>query len=214
MLESIPKRTFFTFEFPIHHIGRVPSIDGDTTKWKAKYEVPPLHNIDDESGFADVWLAWNEDYFFAAFDVEATRRPQVDLSQWWKLDGLRLCLDTRNLRRASRFSYFFYMLPVGGGANKKQPVIGMHKLNKAKEAPAKIDLAQIKIAADVNSDGYGLEMAIPTRLLAGWDPVEHPRIGIFYKIKGQLEGSQHLTVTDDFGWNSDPGVWATGVLSK
>ena len=61
---------------------------------------------------------------------------------------------------------------------------------------------------------YSLEVAIPAACLSGWDPVEHPRIGFFYKVKDTCCGDQHLTADDDLGWNVDPSTWATGVLTR
>ncbi len=59
-----------------------------------------------------------------------------------------------------------------------------------------------------------MEVAIPAACLTGWDPGEHARIGVFYKVKDIRNGSQNLTVTDELGWNTDPSTWATGVLTR
>jgi len=63
-------------------------------------------------------------------------------------------------------------------------------------------------------DAYRIEVAIPTGCLNGFDPLEHPRIGIFYKIKDTQLGEQFLYASDELGWNSDPSIWATGVLTR
>lgn len=218
MLDQLPRRAFFSFELPIHHLARVPRVDGDATKWAKKYLVPPLITIEDREPFADVYWGWNEDGFFAAFDVpNRTTRLHCDPKHWWKEDGLRLCIDTRDARdikRATRFCHFFYLLPTGGGSDGKQPIVGTHRMSRAKEPPAAVDLALIKLAARVDRHGYTVEVGIPAACLYGWDPAEHPRIGVFYKVKDRQLGAQHLSVDEELGWNADPSTWATGVLVK
>jgi hypothetical protein len=77
-----------------------------------------------------------------------------------------------------------------------------------------VDLAPIKVASHVERKRYFLEMFIPASCLNGWDPAEHPRIGLFYKVKDVLHGAQHLSADDEMGWNVDPGTWATAVLTR
>ncbi len=218
MLDSLPRRAFFAFEFPIHFLARPPRIDGDLHDWPSRCLVPPLVTLEGEAPIADVYLGWNDDGLFAAFDVpNRSGRPKVDAQHWWKEDGLRLCIDARDARdvkRATRFCHFFYMLPAGGGRDGKQPVVGTHRMSRAKEPPPPVDTSQIKIASLVDRERYTLELHIPAACLSGWDPAQHPRIGVFYKVKDTQLGAQHLTVDDELGWNADPSTWATGVLTR
>jgi hypothetical protein len=218
MLDVLPYRTFFQFEFPVHYCAKPPRPLGDVSHWPAKYMASPLVELEEREPFADVYWAWNEDGFHVAFDVpNRTSRPQCDPTHWWKKNGMRLCIDTRDARdikRATRFCHFFYFLPTGGGKSGKTPVVGTHRMSRAKEPPPEIDLSKIKIAAHVERTGYTLEAAIPASCLHGWDPAEHPRIGLFYKVKDSQHGSQHLSADDDLGWNVDPSTWATGVLTR
>ena len=218
MLDLIPKRALFQFEIPIHYCAEPPRIDGIVSEWEDKYLAPTLIELEDEEPFADVYWAWNEDGFCAAFDVPNRRgRPRCDPKHWWKGDGVRLCLDTRDARdikRATRFCHFFYLLPLGGGRDGKGPLVGTHRMSRAKEPPPAVDLSLVKVAAHVARTGYSLEVAIPGRCLHGWDPAEHPRIGVFYKVRDTQHGNQHLTVDDELGWNVDPSTWATAVLVR
>lgn len=217
MLRQLPKRALLCFEIPIHRIARPPAIDGDISKWDAKHLAPPLVQLDDDEPIADVYWAWNEAGFYAAFDVpERTGPLRCNADHWWKHDGVRLCLDTRDARdnkRATRYCHFFYALPTGGGARRDKPIVGHHRMSRAKEPPGNIDIALIQVASKTTRRGYSLELGIPAACLTGWDPAEHPRIGIFYKVKDTSAGSQHLTVTDDLGWNVDPSTWATALLT-
>jgi hypothetical protein len=218
MLDSVSKRAFFQFEIPIHYCARTPRIDGDVSKWGNTYLVPPLVELEGSEPFADVYWAWNEDALFVAFDVPERQGPlRCDPVHWWKEDGVRICVDTRDARdikRATRFCHFFYVLPVGGGPKRTQPIVGLHRMSRAKEPPPAVDVARVQVAARIGRRGYALEVGIPGACLNGWDPAEHPRIGFFYKIKDTALGDQHLTVDDELGWNVDPSTWATGVLTR
>jgi hypothetical protein len=217
MLDLLSRRAFFHFEIPVLYCARPPRLDGDARKWSQKYMAPALVEVDEHEPFADVYWCWNEDGFYAAFDVpNRTSRPHCDTKEWWKKDGLRLCLATREMRdvkRATRFCHFFYLLPTGGGRDGHAPVLGTHRMSRAKEPPGTTDLSQARIAAHIGREGYSLEVAIPGTSLFAWDPAEHPRIALFYKIKDTQLGAQHLSVDDELGWNADPSTWATGVLT-
>lgn len=218
MIDALPRRALFRFELPIHYLARTPRMDGTMDKWTSKYLVPPLIELEDQPPFADVYAAWNEDCFLVAFDVPNRRgRPECDPEHWWKKDGLRVCIDTRgarDIKRATRFCHFFYMLPSGGGTSGRSTVVGTHRMSRAKEPPPVVDVSRIKVGVHVTRRGYSLEAAIPGSCLSGWDPAEHPRIGFFYKVKDLVLGDQHLSVNDDLGWNADPSTWASGVLTR
>lgn len=218
MLDVVPRRAFFRFELPIRYAAQAPLITGDVSKWRREYMLPALCEVDGQAPFADVYLAWNEDHLFAAFDVLDPPGPQCDTVAWWKLDGLRLCVETRGAgenKRATRYCRFLYFLPVGGGANRKSPVVGVHRMSRAREPAPDMDPSLVKVAVRVvPRRGYSLEAAIPAVCLPGWEPAEHPRIGLFVKVKSVRLGSQNLTVTDDMGWNIDPSTWAAAVLVR
>ncbi|MBN2447968.1 MAG: hypothetical protein JXO22_14650 [Phycisphaerae bacterium] len=217
MLDALPTRAFFHFEFPILHMPRLPMVDGNISKWHQKYMLPSLAELDEEC-FADVYAAWNADGLVLAFDVpERHARLQSDTTHWWKQDGLRICVDTRDardLRRGTRFCHFFYVLPTGGGPDQSAPVVASHRLSRARENPPAVDTSKIKVAVQRQRGRYAIELFLPAACLHGWDPAEHERIGIYYKIKDLQHGVQHLTVTDDFGWNADPSTWASALLLR
>ncbi len=219
MLDQLPRRALLRFEIPILRMDRSPRIDGNLRDWSERYRCPHLATLDDEEAIADVYCAWNDDGFFAAFDVISGSRggPKCDADHWWKKDGLRLCIDTRDARdnkRATRFCHFFFLLPTGGGSDGEAPVIGTHAMSRAKEPAPAVDVSRCSVAAHVHDRGYRLEAGIPGTCLHGWAPAEHPRIGLFTKVKDVQRGSQHLTVPDALGWNADPSTWATGVLVR
>lgn len=136
MIELICRRAFFQFEVPIHYRARSPIIDGDVSKWGPLFLLPPLVELEDQAPIADVYCAWNAECFFVAIDVPERHGPlRSDNEQWWKQDGVRICIDTRDTRdvkRATRFCHFFYVLPTGGGPRRNQPIVGLHRMSRAK----------------------------------------------------------------------------------
>ncbi|MFO0837537.1 MAG: hypothetical protein U1D55_03355 [Phycisphaerae bacterium] len=199
-------------------MDRAPILDGHVEKWERRYRLPPLVELDDAKPIADVYAAWNEEWLAVAFDVlKPTGVVQCDAKEWWKLDGLRVCVNTRDtpdIKRGTRFCHFFYLLPIGGGPSGKQPIAGVHRMSRAKEHPPAADATTIRHAARVRKGGYSMEAILPASCLNGWDPLEHSRIGLFYKVKDRALPSQHLTATDELGWNVDPSTWATAILAR
>lgn len=220
MLDALPVRSFFRFELPVRYLAKLPLLDGDPSSWGEDYLLPPLVRLEDDDAdpIADVYAAWNEDFMLWGFDLPyRTKALRCDPKQWWQGDGLRICIDTRDTRenkRATRFCHFFYVLPTGGGRDKSAPVVGQHRMSRSKEPPPVLDESLIRCAVKRTRNHYGVEVAIPAACLSGWEPAEHPRIGIFYKVKDLQSGSQHLSVDDELGWNVDPSTWATGVLTR
>lgn len=218
MLETLPVRSLFRFELSIHHLPKLPPLDGHVGKWESRYLLPALCTVDGQSALADVYAGWNDDGLMFAFDVPGRGEPfEVDEKSWWKGDGLRICVDTRDsrdLKRATRFCHFFYVLPTGGGRDGSAPVAGVHRMSRSKEPPPTVDPSDIRVALHATRRRWGAEVLLPASCLNGWSPAEQPRIGIYYKVQDLRLGAQHLTATDELGWNVDPSTWAIGVLVR
>lgn len=217
MANLIPNRSLFRFEFPLRYRSG-PTIDGDLIDWSDAFLLPDFSRIDEQVPFGRIWLGWNESGLFVACRVEGRRSPfRCDAKQFWKGDNLRLCTDmrdTRDIKRASRYCQQFYFLPAGGGRDGRSPVAGAARIHRATEHASLPRAGAIAIAATRQDDVYTMEAHIPADALAGFDPDEHPRIGIFTMIEDKDLGQQHLTVSDDLYWYIDPSTWATAVLTR
>ncbi len=213
----IPNRLLFRFEMPLRY-RPTPVIDGDLSDWSEEFLLPELCRIDGQEPFGRVYMGWNESGLLIACQVEGRRSPfRCDPKQFWKGDNLRLCTDmrdTRDLKRASRFCQQFYFLPTGGGTDGRAPVAGAAKIHRATEHSPAVTRGIIQIAATRAGSSYTLEAHIPAAALSGFDPDEHPRIGLFYMLEDGDLGQQYLTVGDELNWHIDPSTWATGVLTK
>lgn len=216
MPSLVPNRALFKFEFPLRRCAKPPNLDGDAAKWDERYLLPPLHELDGQTGFGQVFAAWNDEGLYLAAIVSGKKRPlQCDPQRFRQSDVLRVLTDmrdTRTIRRATRFCQQFYFLPIGGGRGGKEPVAGSAPVARAQADASPAKPGDILIASKVARDGYSLTAHIPARLLVGFDPAENPRIGFFAIIEDTELGHQSLTVDDDLNWWCDPSTWPTAVL--
>ena len=174
--------------------------------------------LDEKENFADVRLAWND--FGLAVQVEVTGKQQEPVGDGDKpsgSDGLRLWIDTRDARashRGSRFCHQFAFFPTGGGTDKDEPFLTQSKINRALQDAPQANLADVPFRAHRAKGGYRLEAFLPAAALNGFDPQEHPRLGVYYAVRDQELGDQFLSVGWEFPFSDDPSLWAVLELVK
>ncbi len=174
--------------------------------------------LDERTNFADVRLAWNE--FGLAVQVEVTGKQQPaqgDSEKPKSSDGLNLWIDTRDARashRASRFCHHFLFLPAGGGPDKEEAFATQAKINRAQQDAPIANFADVLFRHHRNKGGYRLEAFLPVAVLNGFDPQEHPRLGLYYVVRDQELGDQFLSVNWDFPFADDPSLWDVLELVK
>ena len=76
------------------------------------------------------------------------------------------------------------------------------------------NLADIPFRAFRTKGGYRLEAFLPAAALAGFDPEQHPRLGVSYAVRDQELGDQFLSVNGDFPFADDPSLWAVLELVR
>ncbi|HEV3384622.1 MAG TPA: hypothetical protein VG097_07395, partial [Gemmata sp.] len=150
-------------------------------------ESARLQNFADLDGlknFADVRLGWNE--FGLAVQMEVKGKEQLpagDADKPKSSDGLSLWIDTRDARashRASRFCHHFLFLATGGGTEKDEPFVAQAKINRAQQDAPMANLAELIFRGHRTKSGYRLEGFLPAVVLSGFDPDQHPRLGVYY----------------------------------
>ena len=62
--------------------------------------------------------------------------------------------------------------------------------------------------------GIGSRRSCPAAALYGFDPQEHPRLGVYYVVRDQELGDQFLSVNWDFPFGDDPSLWAVLELVR
>lgn len=217
MTGLVPNRLLFRFEIALRY-RKSSQIDGNLSDWSDKYLLPVLDRLDGGTPFGRIWMGWNESGLLIACRVEGRRSAfQCDPKAFWKGDNLRLMTDMRDARdnrRASRYCQQFFFLPAGGGKHGDEPVVGAARINRATENAPSVEPGLIRIAAKRDADVYTMQAYIPAEALAGFDPDEHRRIGIYTMLEDRDLGQQYLTVGDDLNWHVDPSTWATAVLTR
>ncbi len=174
--------------------------------------------LDEQTDFADVRLAWNDFGIGVQIEVKGKEQASVGDSDKPKAsDGLWLFLDTRDARashRGSRFCHHFLFLAAGGGTDKDEPFVAQLKINRALQDAPMASLAELPFRKQKVKGGYRLEAFLPAAALSGFDPTEHPRLGVYYVVRDQELGDQFLSVGWDFPFADDPSLWAVLELVK
>jgi hypothetical protein len=214
----VPNRFLFRFEFPLRYCRRPPMIDGDLSDWSSEFLLPDFNPLDRRPTVARLYAAWHESGLYIACHVRGRRLPfRCNPAQFWKGDNLRLCTDmrdTRDIKRASRYCQQFYFLPAGGGSDGRQPGAGAAKAPRASENAPTVPSRLVQVGSIREGTQYTIEGHIPAEALSGFDPDEHPRIGLYPRLEDTELGAQFLTVDDDLNWWIDPSTWPTAVLTR
>lgn len=201
----------FRFAFPCGHRPVIWQPDGIALE--PRFQVPRFGELDGRPSFADVRCAWSPAGL--TFNVLVKGKQQslwCRASRWEDSDGLRVWVDTRdthNIHRASRYCHQFVFLPGGDDGNTGRPVAKWVAIHRAKDHPQGVDPTRLAVASRLTGDGYSLQAHVPAVALCGFDPVEHPRIGIFYAVTDRELGWQTLTVGPEFPFAEDPSMWGT-----
>jgi hypothetical protein len=199
----------------------MPNDAGDAEHLVELPESARLHNfaeLDGRENFADVRLAWNEFGLGVQAEVKGKENPPVaDRDRLRSSDGLTLWIDTRDARtshRASRYCHQFHFLPAGGGPDREEPVFAQAKINRALQDAPLCSAGDVPFRAMPVRGGYRLEAFLPAAVLTGFDPDQHPRLGVYYAIHDHELGDQYLGVNGDFPFTDDPSLWGVLELVK
>ena len=206
----VPHRFLFRIAHPCLYVADMPLDEGDDL-----LDLPEMCRLDNYAdmdgrpSFADVRLAWNERGLGLQVTVRGKEKePQADVSRPRISDGVSLWIDTRDARashRASRHCHQFHFLPVGGG-DGEEPTVVQSKINRATEdAPHNADA--VLLHRGRATAGYRLAAFLPASALNGFDPEQHPRLGVYYAVRDDELGEQTLGVDADFPFGEDPSLW-------
>lgn len=178
----------------------------------------PFADLDGNPVFADVRVAWND--FGLGVQAVVTGKQQLpvgDVDKPRSADGLTLWIDTRDARashRASRFCHQFHLLPAGGGSDKDEPALTQTKINRALQDAPLCNPVDVPFRCHKQKRGYRVEAFLPAAVLTGFDPDQHPRLGVCYHVRDQELGDQFLAVNSDFPFADDPSLWEPLELVK
>lgn len=211
----VPNRFLVRVAHPCPYAKDTPRDSDDDDHLIELPDAARLHNFADLDGltnFADIRLGWNEFGLAVQCEVTGKGQPPVGLpDRPWASDGLSLWIDTRDARaahRASRYCHQFHVLAAGGGPDQDEPFVAQSKINRATQDAPMANLADVPFRGFRTKSGYRLEAFLPATALTGFDPAEHPRLGVYYAVRDQELGDQFLSVNGDFPFADDPSLWA------
>lgn len=221
MSSIVPNRFLVRLCHPCPFVAGVPDQSEEAEHLIDLPEAAKLNNfadLDGQANFADVRLAWNDFGLAVQMQVKGKEQPPVgDAARPWSSDGLMLWIDTRDARaghRASRYCQQFHFLPAGGGEDHEEPTVVPMKINRALQDAPLPDPSDIPFRAERTKGGYRIEAFLPAAVLSGFDPAEHPRLGVYYVVRDRELGDQFLSVNGDFPFADDPSLWAVLELVK
>ena len=216
----VPNRFLVRLAHPCPYVGGMPGAgDADTlVDLPASAVLANFAALDGGVNFAEVRLGWNELGLGLTCVVRGKERdPAGDAAKPRLSDGLTLWLDTRDARaghRATRTCHQFYFLPTGGGPDLDEPACGQLKINRALDDAPVAASSELPFRAATEKGGYRLEAFLPAAILSGFDPEQHPRLGVYYHLRDQELGDQYLGVTADFPFADDPSLWDALELGR
>ena len=213
----VPARFLVRVCHPCPYVAALPG-DDPLCDLPAAGRLLTLAAIDGRTDFADVRRGWNESGLGLSATVAGKKLPpEGDAARPRSSDGLTLWLDTRDARashRASRFCHQFHLLPTGGGPDKDQPAVAPAKINRALQDAPLCGPADVAFRSTTVKGGYRLELFLPAAVLAGFDPDQHPRLGVMYHVHDAELGDQYLAAGGDFPVGDDPSLWEPLELTR
>lgn len=212
-MSLIPHRFLFRVAHPCRHRADMPRLDDERL-----LELGPECRIDNRAAmdglknFADVRFAWNEFGLGIELEVKGKdRAPVGDAGRARGSDGISVWIDTRDSRgshRATRYCHQFHFLAAGAGPDKDEPSFAQSKIHRALEDAPMADADSVLVRRTRIRGGYVLEAFLPADALNGYDPEQHPRLGIFWSVRDDELGEQLLSIGPEFPFWEDPTLWS------
>jgi hypothetical protein len=202
----LPNRFLVRLMYACPYVKDLPLDDEDSLiELPESCRLDPYADLDAAPHFADglgltVEVKGKENYPIG--DVERPRQS----------DGVTLWIDTRGDRtshRALRTCHQFYFLAAGGGSNKDEPAFVQTKIHRALQDASLATSADVPFRFERRKGGYRIEAYLSANVLTGFDPEQHPRLGIFYAVRDFEKGEQTPGADSDFPFAEDPSIWAS-----
>jgi hypothetical protein len=210
----VPNRFLVRLLYACPYVKDMPLDDEDSLiELPEAARLEPFADMDGAANFADVRLGWNEAGLGLAVEVRGKENfPIGDADRPRQSDGITLWLDTRGDRtghRATRTCHQFHFLAAGGGSNKDEPAFVQTKIHRALQDAPLASGGDAPFRYERVKGGYRIEAFLSANVLAGFDPEQYPRLGVFYSVKDFEKGEQTPGADSDFPFAEDPSLWAS-----
>ncbi len=217
-MQLIPHRFLLRVSHPCRQVNDIPDDSDELFHLPETCRLDNFAAMDGKRNFADVRLAWNAGGMAIEVEVRGKdNEPAGDASRPRLSDGLSLWVDTRDARtshRAGRFCHQFHFLPTGGGPDRDEPAFVQGRINRAMQDAPAAPAGAVQFHARRAARGYRLAAFVPAAALAGFDPEQNPRMGVFYCVRDAELGEQTLGPAADLPYAEDPTLWAVLELVR
>ena len=215
----IPTRFLVRLLYACPHVKDMPLDDEDSLiELPDAARLDSFADMDDAPHFADVRLGWNQAGLGLTVEVKGKENfPIGDADRPRQSDGITLWIDTRGDRtshRATRTCHQFHFLAAGGGSNKDEPAFVQTKIHRALQDAPLASGTDVPFRCERIKSGYRIEAFLSANVLAGFDPEQYPRLGVFYAVKDFEKGEQTPGADNNFPFAEDPSLWASLDLVK
>ncbi len=216
-MQLVPNRFLFRISHPCPHIPGIPDDEEDLFHLPDSCLLDSFADMDGKANFATVRMGWNRAGLAVEVEVRGKDQQAVgDATRPRLSDGFSLWIDTRDSRtshRASRFCHQFHFLPTGGGPERDEPVFVQTKINRAQQDAPIASASAVPFRCRRRATGYRMAAFLPSEVLAGYDPEQNPRLGVFYCLRDAELGEQTLGAGTDMPYGEDPTLWAVLELT-
>jgi hypothetical protein len=206
----IPSRFLVRLLYACPFVKNMPLDDEESLiELPESARLDPFADLDGAPNFADVRLGWNESGLGFTVEVKGKDNfPIGDVARPRQSDG------DRTGHRATRTCHQFHFLAAGGGSNKDEPAFVQTKIHRALQDAPLSTSADVPFRCDRLKGGYRIEAFLSANVLAGFDPEQYPRLGVFYAVRDFEKGEQTPGADSDFPFGEDPSLWASLDLVK
>lgn len=218
-MSLLPTEFLFRLSLVCKYMPKIPKEKSDSLlALPESCQLQDLTTMTGQTPFADIRMAWNESGI--AFQAEIQGKEELpigDIDQPKGSDGVTLWIDTRDARtshRASRYCHQFHLLPTGGGPDKDQAIVSQSKIHRALQDAPLHAASSIPFSCQRTKTGYLLEVFLPEKVLNGFDPEQHSRLGVYWVARDAELGTQTLQVGAEFPYGEDPSLWTVLQLIK
>jgi len=138
-----------------------------------------------------------------------------DASRPHLADGVSLWINTRgglSGKRANAYCHLLHLLPVGGGADKTEPVLCLGKIPRALEEAPAIPISKIFFRSRLEKGGYTLAALIPQEALHGFDIEQNRTLAFQIKVKDAERGAMVTCADLEVNFEEDPSWWDRLIL--
>lgn len=218
MVDGLTPRAFFQYRVPMKRAPSKLRIDGSLGEWTGKHRLPNLTAIDGGREFADIYAGWSEGGLSMGLHVGNKKKMNHNERNGLKSEVLILWIDTRDARdihRATRFCHSMRIYPHGSGPKKSLPLVRKQRVTWQPELqPPGFDIKKVQVASVIEKKSYSLELHIPGSILHGFDPAEHPSLGLYVQVMDQEHGEQFWPYPAPLPFWQDPSLWAAVEMER